>query len=368
MPRRERGRGRVAALIGGALVVGVAVAGRSSLRASITPIRTLDWRWLLLAIVTELVSMAAFARTQRYLLRCAGAPIRERSMLAIAYGSNAISVSLPSGGSTVGTAYTYRQLVARGVDPAAAAAMLVMAGAFASVGFAILLAAGVVLADNPVAAGAALTGVLAAILVPTLVFFVLRRRNMRAALLSGTERALALTRRRIGRPRSDADAFLRSVVAQLDGMRLGRRDTAAVLLLALWNWLADAACLAALIRATGAQVPWHTWLLAYAVGVTSANIALTPGGIGFIEVALAAGLVAGGLDRSHAVAAALLYRAVSFWFVIAVGWAIVGILGRFPAGDRAGLPHLRLPSSDSDVGEQHSMQEQSRDPDAASDA
>ena len=65
---------------------------------------------------------------------------------------------------------------------------------------------------------------------------------------------------------------------------------AEVLLLALWNWVADAACLAAVIHATGAPIPWHTWLLAYGIGVTSANLALTPGGIGFIEVALATAL------------------------------------------------------------------------------
>ena len=52
----------------------------------------------------------------------------------------------------------------------------------------------------------------------------------------------------------------------------------------------------------------------------SGSAAPTPGGIGAVEAALAAGLTAAGLDGSTAVQAALLFRAVTFWLPMVPGW------------------------------------------------
>jgi len=55
-----------------------------------------------------------------------------------------------------------------------------------------------------------------------------------------------------------------------------------------------------------------------------------------IYAALAAGLVAIGVSGQHALAAVLVYRLISFWLVMAVGWAVMAFLTRGSrASDRA---------------------------------
>jgi uncharacterized protein (TIRG00374 family) len=62
--------------------------------------------------------------------------------------------------------------------------------------------------------------------------------------------------------------------------------------------------------------------------MAAASVGFTPGGLGVIEVALATALVAAGVARHRAVAAVFLYRLISFWIVVAVGWSMLAVLGR----------------------------------------
>jgi hypothetical protein len=80
------------------------------------------------------------------------------------------------------------------------------------------------------------------------------------------------------------------------------------------------------VSATGSAVPWHGLFLAYGVGMTAGSVGLTPGGLGVIDAALSAGLVASGISGQHALAAVLVYRLISFWLVMAVGWAVMAFL------------------------------------------
>ena len=54
----------------------------------------------------------------------------------------------------------------------------------------------------------------------------------------------------------------------------------------------------------------------------------TPGGIGAIEAAMAAGLTAAGLPGSIAVSAVLIYRTATFWIPIPIGWVSLTYLQR----------------------------------------
>ena len=46
----------------------------------------------------------------------------------------------------------------------------------------------------------------------------------------------------------------------------------------------------------------------------------SPGGIGPVEIALTAGLVAAGIPSAVALSTAIVYRLVTFWIPIPVGW------------------------------------------------
>jgi hypothetical protein len=63
-------------------------------------------------------------------------------------------------------------------------------------------------------------------------------------------------------------------------------------------------------------------LVAYALTQIAASFPITPGGLGVVEGSLAALLVAYGMPVDRAVAATLLYRLVSFWALVPVGWAV----------------------------------------------
>jgi uncharacterized membrane protein YbhN (UPF0104 family) len=79
--------------------------------------------------------------------------------------------------------------------------------------------------------------------------------------------------------------------------------------------------LIAAVLAFGGDASWLAIVFVYLAGATIGQAAPTPGGIGAVEAALAAGLIAVGLDSTTAISTALLYRIATFWLPILPGWA-----------------------------------------------
>lgn len=73
------------------------------------------------------------------------------------------------------------------------------------------------------------------------------------------------------------------------------------------------------IRATGGQLPMLPILVVLLAGSALGSTVPTPGGLGGVEAAMTAGLVAAGLPLAQAVPAVLLYRALTFWLLVPVG-------------------------------------------------
>ena len=120
----------------------------------------------------------------------------------------------------------------------------------------------------------------------------------------------------------------REILAQLESVQLGRRDGAAALGWAGWNWIADVACLGFACYATGAHPSIAGLAIAYAAGKAVATVPLLPGGIGVVDGALTAALVAGGLSAAEALPAVIIYRLVSFVLVAVAGWVTFAIMFR----------------------------------------
>jgi glycosyltransferase 2 family protein len=74
------------------------------------------------------------------------------------------------------------------------------------------------------------------------------------------------------------------------------------------------------VEAFGGGLPFATVGAVYLVGAAVAQAAPTPGGLGAVEAALIAGLVAAGLDNTVAVPAVFMYRLFTFWVPILPGW------------------------------------------------
>ena len=73
-------------------------------------------------------------------------------------------------------------------------------------------------------------------------------------------------------------------------------------------------------RAFGMTLGYATVGAVYLAGSAVATAAPTPGGLGAVEAALIAGLVAAGVNKEIAVPAVFLFRFATFWLPILPGW------------------------------------------------
>ncbi len=87
-------------------------------------------------------------------------------------------------------------------------------------------------------------------------------------------------------------------------------------------------CLAACVAAFGRSVPIASVAVVYLTGSAIGSVVPTPGGLGAVEAALTAGLTAAGLHSAVAVSSVLLFRLLTFWFPVPVGWVALSYLER----------------------------------------
>lgn len=82
----------------------------------------------------------------------------------------------------------------------------------------------------------------------------------------------------------------------------------------------------ACVEAFGGSINLAVVAVVYLAGATIGQAAPTPGGLGAVEAALAAGLTAAGLDAGIAVSSVLLYRLITFWIPTLPGyWAFTNL-------------------------------------------
>jgi len=301
---------------------------RSTISQSIRVVGRAQWGWLLAAVAFELLSMMAFARTQRVVLRAAGAHASMPSMAATALVGNAISVSLPLIGPGAGSVFTFGRFRQVANDPATAGWTLLISGLISNLVWVLLITIGATVSGNPAAIlGGVLGGV--AIVVTTIVGVVaLRRPSSRRLIIRLGVRLVRVSQRLSGRPIGDPEDLTRGAFDELSAFHMRQGEWVQAIVLSSLNWIASVGCLVAAILAVGANVPWATVLLTYCAGATASSFNLTPGGLGVTEAVLAAGLVASGLRPAEALGSVLIFRLVSFWLVVLIGWVIYSGLRR----------------------------------------
>jgi glycosyltransferase 2 family protein len=87
-------------------------------------------------------------------------------------------------------------------------------------------------------------------------------------------------------------------------------------------------CLAACVRALGGSLMLASVAVVYLTGSAVGSIVPTPGGLGAVEAALSASLGAAGLPGATAVSTVLLFRILTFWLPVPVGWGALNYLQR----------------------------------------
>lgn len=326
--RARRGLGVVLV----ALAVGAVVDQRHVLGRSARLVAHPRWAWLVLAVGFEGLSMVVFARLQHWLLRAGGVRVGLLSMLEITLAGNAMGTSLP-GGAAWSATWAFGQLRRRGVDRVLSGWVILVAGALASYALFVLLVLGAFAAGSkgPVADLRGLAAALAAIpLAGGAVAYALARSTRLRALATGLWARAEERHPWSARPADGAARLVRRVGT----VRPSPAGWADAFGLALANWALDAACLVACIAALGAPVPWRGVVVSYALAQVAASLPVTPGGLGVVEASLTALLIAYGMGAEPALAATLLYRLVSFWGLVPIGWAVWGGLELAGRGGR----------------------------------
>jgi hypothetical protein len=87
--------------------------------------------------------------------------------------------------------------------------------------------------------------------------------------------------------------------------------------------LGAALALWACVEAFGGQTSFVTVTVVTMIGGTLASAAPTPGGVGAVEAALIGGLAAFGVPTGVAVSSVLLYRVLTCWLPVFVGWFVM---------------------------------------------
>ncbi|WP_067720747.1 lysylphosphatidylglycerol synthase transmembrane domain-containing protein [Nocardia yamanashiensis] len=291
----------------------------------------IHWGWVVACVLMQAVSMSGYGRIQKQLLHAGGVDVSQRKSVSVVYGSTGMALTLPAG-QVFSTAFTYRQTRRWGASPLVASWQLVMSGVVAAAGLALLGLFGAMLAGDRI-------GPTKVILTLGAVALLVWAGNYVSNHPDGVEGVLRRILRLVNRIRHrPADAGMDKVaelLAQLESVDLGKRDGAWVTAFALMHRLADVACLGAACYAVGAEPRLAGLMLVFAAGKAVGTIPLAPGGIVYVDATLIYSLTAvAGLPAAQAVAAAFLYRLVSFILVAIVGWIVFLFLFRKPqAGD-----------------------------------
>jgi putative heme transporter len=301
-------------------LVWLVVTQHAELGRAIAGVAHARLRVVFFAVLCERVSMIAFARVQVRLLWAGRQRLTLSDAVGIVFAGNALSVTVPIAGPGLAVAFTYRELDRRHFKHHAAAFALAVSGVLSTVSLMVIVAAGLLVSGNPVAAVLGLVPAVAVVGGIAAVLLGLRlpawRRRLERIAVGGVRVAQRLRRKSGEAP----ETVVASALRQLGELHLRRRDWVMVVVLTFLNWLGDAACLTLSIRAARLACPLRDLLLVWSAGQAAGGISFTPGGVGIVEAALIAAMVGVGLPAAGAAVAVMIYRLISLWLVLLVGW------------------------------------------------
>jgi putative heme transporter len=301
-----------------AAVVLVVLRFRSASHDLVRAFAHLRWEqlpWLCVAICAEALSFTCYALVQRRLLLSGGAMLKRRSMFALAVAATGLTNLVP-GGTAPASGWLVAQYRRRGV-PMPLALWAILVGGYAATvsilsllllgaGIAGLVGALVILACAIVLAGAAFGIEVASHHVADLSRWLEKRKHHSILRL-----AHRITRQ----------------TSRVTGFRTSRPAAVEVLVLSVANWSLDVFVLIAAFGLLGLSIPWRAVLFAYATAQVAGSLAPVPGGIGFVEGGMIGAFALAGSGVGNAVAATVVYRAITCWAMAVVGSTMLLIIG-----------------------------------------
>ncbi len=308
--RLERIRLRTLVTMVASLVAAYLLAVELARASLASVLRSADWRWGVVALVLEGVTF--IGATMSFQGFVAERLSFTRTMFAQLAGS---FVRLVTPAAVGGAALNIRYLQRNKIPAAVAAASVGVWQAIAFVLHVLLLAVFVAITG---------TGNEPTLKPPSWSYFVLAGLGVLALVVL----AIPASRRLI---RARAAPMLGQVLPRLLEVAQQPRKLAQGIGGALLLSAAYILCLAACVAAFGRSVPIASIAVVYLTSSAFGSIMPTPGGLGAVELALTAGLTASGLPSAVAGSSVLLFRLLTFWLPVPVGWIALNYLERHEA-------------------------------------
>jgi uncharacterized protein (TIRG00374 family) len=306
----------------GVFILVLLVGKRAEFTGALHHLDHLNYAWETGAVVAEALSIVGYGYLQQRVLRWSGSELSLPSLALVSLANNAIAYTVP-GEPAVSSAYRYRFFRRRGASGASAGWTILTILIAQAIGMSLLLLVGVLVALSGNTGEHARGVVIAGLFVVVIAGVFLVRRDL---LLRFLGLVVRLCRRVTGHPRGDVLRRIESTLQRMREIPLSSGAAVALVAMATALWLTDFLILLCCFGAVHAPIPWSGVLLAFGVSQIVASLPLVPGGLGIVEGSLAVILVAYGAKKVPALAVVLVYRLLTFWVVIIVGWVSIGVI------------------------------------------
>ena len=305
-------------------------------------VQAADWWWVLAAAVAMLISIVSFAFQQRELLLAFDTPIGWRRIIVITFGGTAMTNSLPAG-AAVSAGYSFRQYRLAHASRSTAATVMVLSGLL-SIGSLALMYVVVLwsatanslvnlLMNNPV------VSILLALIVAAAIALLIRRVIRGSQQPDDEADTLEAPTPRLDRWEQKHPKWVSVLRDGLDTLRrvklLRTRFLVTGIGYSVLKWVAEAVCLLTCCLAFEIHIDLLPLAVIYLSVQLVRQVPFTPGGIGLVEASLLTGLVSAGAASGPAAAAILIYRFLSAWLIIPVGFAMLAEMKRRDANREA---------------------------------
>lgn len=276
----------------------------SSVPTFFSELRTADWKWAVLGLgISALTYLGAAAA----LWACASGLVRFHNLVIMQVANTFAATTTPAGVGGLALSVRFLQKGGLGaVRATAAVALQQSVQVITHVGLLILFS---------VVAGTS-ADLSRFVPDPTVVYLIV------GALLGilGTFTLVPTLRRWLGKA---VGPQLKDLIGELSDLARDPKRFALIFLGCAMTTVGAALALWASIEAFGGGTTFVTVTVVTMIGGTLASAAPTPGGVGAVEAVLIGGLVALGLPASTAVPSVLLYRVLTVWLPVFLGWPIL---------------------------------------------
>lgn len=273
-----------------------------------------------LSIVFAFSALFMMAEVMRGIMHAGGVKVSPLETNAITFASNAWSTTLPVGGA-FSAILTYNVQRAWGASVMLCGYFLVLSSALSTMWLVLIGLAAFFLQGANVSPWSLFFTLLAALAITGAVFWA----SKNPATLERWVRSIPKV------PQYKLDPLV-AQIRLLNDVTMTRGQFALISFQSLANRLLDLAALWAAVWAVTGVAPLlnatadHTTAMGVALAFISTKLAgsaqVTPGGVGTVEAAMVATLVASGMTAVDATGAALIYRLNSFMLMTIVGWII----------------------------------------------